>query len=459
MNRSALVLASTLLLLTAGCSGGSALPGAGNLPAPGGAALSPLVWQRGTPPVHWTMLRLPSTNQDEAVYSWPLTDGAFVAFGLTCCYPGGSPPLGSIEGMNVSGGLVNVPNGNPGNGGLEVEAVPIKLFRCSNGTMICANTRYGPIGPGQRLYYADNQSAPDAAGGLGDDVWFTTCCNGSYIVRGRNGTRDFFRIPNTRDRLGDVAVTPDGNVWVTLQHQGTTPWILAKLDPTTSHVTEYPLQLPSSPAQLYVSRDGDLWFAIGTTLYRVVPGTAAVTRSTLTEPSNGYLADGPGGSIWTGYVAAPGEQGLLELGASGKALGTFACPASVCVSGTLEDRILQLTAGPDGNMWFAFSNTQLFSLAPPDDPNEGLGVYVLQSMDVIPASLTFTAPRQTAMVTVSEANYGGTWTAASTQPSVARAVRFVTPHQIEIESVGAGSARIIIRDTKENYYGLDVTVR
>ena len=418
--------------------------------------VAPEVWQRGTPPIHWVMFRRPSS--DEEAYSWPLDNGDIVAYADTCCYPAGVPPIGSVKGINISGATVPVTNVNPTLSSTSVLERPMKIFHCAGNTQICALTHYFVYGPNQALYYGDNQDIPDATTGSYNSVWFTTCCNGSYIVYGNGGERHFYRIPKTVDHLSRIARTNDGNVWVTLQHAGTAPWILAKLTPASSKVIEYPFQF-QNPAQLFVGPDGNVWFALSKTLYRIDAITAHVTRFSLPKTSNGYLATGPHDTIWLGYLESPSDQGLIETSDTGTLVGTFTCPETYCTPGTLSDQIQQLTEGPDGNIWFAFSNTELFNPNPPPDNDGGIGVYVNFSISISPASVTFTGPLQTATISFSEANYSGTFTAETTQPSIVRVVKFVTPHEVEIESVGLGSGRIIVRDTQNNYYGVNVTVR
>ncbi len=447
-----------LVLLLTACARNTIPPAS---PASGSAGLVPQVWQRGTPPVHWVFFPVPSPDQLENIYTWPLADGANVVYGTVCCEPGGAPPNGGWGGINISGSPATITNFNPSNqviNSANPQTIPIKIVPCANATQICSRSRDFVYGPNNVAYFANNQFIEDLTAGSGNSMWFNTCCSGSYIVYGNNGSLHFYRIPNTKDHLGDIARTSDGNIWVTLQHVGTTPWILAKLTPSTSVVTEYPLQLPSDPQQLLVGPDGNIWFAIASTLYRLVPSSAQVTRFALPQSSNGYLAIGPNKTVWTGYVNSAAAQGLIEASTAGTVLGSFACPVNFCVSDALNDRVQQLTEGPDGNIWFAYSNTQMFNDNPPSDPSEGFGVFVVQPMSVSPSSVTFSGTAQTKTISFSEPNYAGTFTAASTNTSIVRVVKFLTPHEVEIQSVAKGSARIIIRDTTNNYYGLTVTV-
>ena len=340
------------------------------------AQVSPLQQSDAATTAHWKIFRLPSTGQGENVYSWPLRDGSVIAFGRTCCYPGGAPPAGQIASITTSGAVGFISNGNPPPTADAIESVPMPLFPCAHNTQICSIDRYSVYGPSTG-YYFRNQSAPDAVQGSANDVWFTVCCNNTYIVHGSNGSMHYYRtLHSLTDKAQRIARTADGNIWVTLQHAGSSSWILARLNPTTSAVTEFPLQLSSSPQQLLVGTDGNIWFALRTTLYRLTPSTAQVTRFTLPQPSSGYLAIGPSSTIWTPYVNSISSQGLMKISIGGSVLGTFVCPLSVCARDPLGDTIQQLTLGPDGNIWFAYSNTTIMNPSPPDDLWEGMAEYI-----------------------------------------------------------------------------------
>ena len=450
-------ITGALLLFIAGCAGSANTTPI--TPQMSGNQITPQVWQRGTPPVHWQIFINPINPllNDNPSYSWPLLDkSGVVAFGVTCCGPNpGEPPQGSISGINYSGSRAapseKTNTGSGPNGFTQI--VPVKIFQCAGSTQMCSKGEEVMFGPNEQQYFF-GYGLPDATAGTGNTVWATT--NSSFIVSGTNGVKHLYSLPASRDHVQAIAFTSDGNVWVSLRDT-TNAWRLAKLDPSTSHVTIYPLQLPASPQQLFVGPDGNLWFAIGTTLYHVNKSTAQLTRSTLPLASNGYLNAGPGNTIWTAYNGS--TQGLLEISPSGTFLGSFACPVAVCNPGQFGNTISQATTGPDGNIWFAFSPVNLVRTDNTSNTTQGIGVYVRESMSVSPSTVDFGGVGQTQTITFSEANYSGSFTAASTAPGVVRVVKLLTPHEVQIRSVAPGNARIIIRDTQDNYFGVIVTVK
>lgn len=106
------------------------------------------------------------------------------------------------------------------------------------------------------------------------------------------------------------------------------------------------------------------------------------------------------------------------------------------------------TLGNDGNLYVNLSNGDI-------------GVYILDSITVNPyvSLYTFSAPNKYLALTVSETNYTGTWSASSTHPTVVKVVKWLSKTQLQIESVGRGNGRIIIRDNKDNYYNYSVAVQ
>lgn len=450
------------LAFFAGCSssGGNApsLPQSASQPG----AL-PDVYQRGTPPVTWEKFNPITEQGDDTVYSWPLVDDKTggIDFGDSCCYPAGDPPRGSVEAMNYSGSLTTYGEHVNFAPGYFTVSAPVKAFQCAGGTQVCLKGAELLNAPNNvQYYFGSNHGLKDAAAGAGNLVYATVYGGVNEIVSGNNGTKASYALPNPKDAVQSIVVATDGNVWVTLQNYATKAWSLARLAPGTGHITAFNLQLPNSPLQLLVGPDRNIWFALAKTLYRVNYATAQLTRFALPQTANGYLNLGAGATMWVPYVNSLSSQGLMEVSDSGTVLGTFACPSSVCSPGSYGNQIQQATYGADGNVWFAFSHANVFIGGnPPPNTDLGIGVYVVHAISVTPASLTFTGAGKTQTIAFSEAQYSGTFTVSSTSAGVVRVVKMVTPHEAEVQSVAKGSARIIIRDTMNNYYGVSVTVQ
>ncbi len=297
-------------------------------------------------------------------------------------------------------------------------------------------------------YDPDNEYVLDIAANNMNDVWFTVCCGGHYIVHGTSpftrtkntDTAKFYRIPDQADRVQNVVIGPDKNIWVTIQHHTTGVWVLAKLVPSTSVVTEYalPSTATASPAELFVGPDKNIWLVEGSYAYRITTA-ASIASFKLPVAANGYIAIGPDDDLWlTGSSTHPT---LMRMTTAGKVLNTYTCPSSICSSGGAATGV---TTGPDKDVWFTTAS--------------GMGAYVWQSIDPVPSTLTFTATGQTHTITVTESNYSGTWTASSTATSVAQVVKGTKAGTFVVTAAGKGSARIIVRDTDNNYYGVSVTV-
>lgn len=111
-----------------------------------------------------------------------------------------------------------------------------------------------------------------------------------------------------------------------------------------------------------------------------------------------------------------------------------------------------IATGPDGNLWF--TGYPLRSRTTPK-----IGVYIVRVLLAIPATLTFTSPGQTQLVTISEANYTGTWTASSSDPTIATVTATSKSNVFQVMAVGIGSATIIIADQDQNSRGVPVVVQ
>ena len=138
----------------------------------------------------------------------------------------------------------------------------------------------------------------------------------------------------------DVTVGPDGNLWLTSQHE------LMRCT-TAGAVTAFP-----SPAgnQITVGPDGNLWVAGNNEVLRFTTA-GALTEFPLptTNVTAGGIAAGPDGNLWfteraTTYVTIPYFQKLGRITPSGT-ITEFDLPTAN--SGTSS-----ITAGSDGNLWF-----------------------------------------------------------------------------------------------------------
>jgi virginiamycin B lyase len=119
-----------------------------------------------------------------------------------------------------------------------------------------------------------------------------------------------------------ITAGPDGNLWFT--EQGVTADGVARLDPGTGSVVEYPLSAGADPTAITAGSDGNLWF-----LER--------------------------GATKIGRITPDGDVDEFNAGLSG--------------SDTLND----ITSGPDGQLWVTIAASgddriESFSPSNPDDP-------------------------------------------------------------------------------------------
>lgn len=410
-----------------------------NLTPGSGRNTIPLVWERGTPPVEWTF----TTVANAGATLWPVADhNNTIWFGVLIWDETHTGFYVYVDEVNMSGTIVKrVLLSSPGSAPTNV---PNKIVVGNDDSVWVAaeNVVFAVSGPaGGTSYYSNNQSVPDVTPGGSSDLYFTTCCIGNYVVHATNPTTPlhYYRIPDQRDRVQNLVVGADKNVWFTLQHHTDRSWWMSRLVPSTSVVSEFRFPQECNPGgQIVEGPDGRVWFGSGQYICRVntlgsfqsfkLPGTGA----------EGHLAVGPDKNIWVSLQGSP--QGFTVLSTSGSLVGTHVCSPSLCPnsgSGTL-------IGGPDENVWFT--------------ENGGLGIFVRLAMNVSPASLTFARSGVSQTVNVSEANYTGTWSASSTNTNVARVDGWFSSRIVNITAVAPGSCRIIVRDAHLNYYSIPVFV-
>jgi hypothetical protein len=149
---------------------------------------------------------------------------------------------------------------------------------------------------------------------------------------------------------------PDGDLWITLLDNNA----IASVNPTTDAVTLFNTPQGVYPYQITAGPDGNLWFAVyaNPSVERFDPQTGVFTdfpAPTTGFSSNGVgIASGPGGNIWLTEI---GDGWSTEQG-EGDSGGTIAMinPATGAVTQYAVPNLLEpysITAGPDGNMWFA----------------------------------------------------------------------------------------------------------
>jgi hypothetical protein len=104
-----------------------------------------------------------------------------------------------------------------------------------------------------------------------------------------------------------------------------------------------------------------------------------------------------------------------------------------------------VTIGADDNAWFTGTSV-----------NE-IGVYIWSKMTVLPSTLTLTVGGGAQTLDVHESNYAHTWTAMSSDPTVAT-VAPAGHNRFSVSPVAAGSCTVVVSDDRTNSVSVTVTV-
>ena len=165
---------------------------------------------------------------------------------------------------------------------------------------------------------------------------------------------------------GDITAGPDGNLWFT--EEGVLPGI-GRIT-TSGTITEHTAGLTSgfsllmTPKGITEGPDGNLWFteqgAIADGVARLDPGTGSVVEYPLSASADPTaITTGSDGNLWflergatkIGRITPDGDVDEFNAGLSG--------------SDTLND----ITSGPDGQLWVTLDDRiESFSTSNPDDP-------------------------------------------------------------------------------------------
>jgi streptogramin lyase len=157
-----------------------------------------------------------------------------------------------------------------------------------------------------------------------------------------------------------VTEGPDGNEWFTNSNPSHETWTVGKITPAGT-ITEHSLPKGSNPAQIVSGPDGNLWFTeTGTSKIGKITPSGTITEYSL--PSSAEIE----GAITTGPAK---EEALwfidLAKGERGRKISQL---AEITTAGTITEYIPYIesestqagwsgiTAGSDGNLWFAAQN-------------------------------------------------------------------------------------------------------
>jgi streptogramin lyase len=188
----------------------------------------------------------------------------------------------------------------------------------------------------------------DTAGGitLGPDgnLWFTATLAGAGsnigVINPTTGAITYFPLPSTGGGANAITAGSDGNLWFTLSSTGK----IGSINPTTHAINEYPLNnAGTGPGSIVNGPDGNLWFteslnAIGTFNPTTHQETDYAIPTANSNPTS--IIRGPNGDLWFA------EDGASKIASIAPATGAI-------VEYPIPEAPVQITAGPDGNIYFS----------------------------------------------------------------------------------------------------------
>jgi virginiamycin B lyase len=173
--------------------------------------------------------------------------------------------------------------------------------------------------------------------------WFTEYWNDRIGRMDLRGTVTLYPLQRAGARPVDIVAGPDGNLWFT-EDGGNA---IGRISPQ-GHVTEFSLATPHSrPWEITSGPDGALWFT------EIGPGRIGriATNGEITEfaadplLSRGAIVAGPDEGLWfTAVEASPPEWWIGRMTTAGR-VEKIRIPTPGAAP-------VDITAGPDGNMWF-----------------------------------------------------------------------------------------------------------
>jgi virginiamycin B lyase len=182
-----------------------------------------------------------------------------------------------------------------------------------------------------------------------------------------------FPLPTDNPGIGAhfIAAGPDGNVWYTSAFRRTIGRVT-----TDGAITEFPVPLPATDplnpdglgaSGIVAGRDGNLWFGLywRNRLGRITPRGEITVLPALSSGTYPYcLTVDPAGNLWYssrhGFLSNYATDAAEEIGR--------VTPDGTVTEFPLPNRPgpFNITAGPDGNLWFAANSTRAIGRITPE---------------------------------------------------------------------------------------------
>jgi streptogramin lyase len=396
---------------------GSELPGAMKQ----GSGLNPWIKQKDRAPINWTQVttKPPISTYYTDIVSGPDTNQWFIDY-----Y--------SKSIVKVVPSSLKMTSFKIGVSGLSLVVGSDHKFYVFSSTGVELVTTAGVH---THASFPSDDSHPQFAGqALGPDgnVWFVEYKHIAEITPSGVITEYAYPSGDTTNSNGYVAVGPDGKIWFTEDDRG----IVGKIDVSTKSITEY--HMPGScthPYAIVAGSDGNLWMNCNESGFGFITTAGAPTVVLSNEWGMTYtrhFATDQSGNIW--FPAAV-ENAVGELLIRQNGVTIYVPPPSYYPI-TTEN----VNFGADGNLWAATDNHLI-------------DVYIVQTINLSPKSITFTARAQTKNVKVVEPNTSA-WTTSSSAPSICSVAQGSPSDIFVVTDKGAGTATITFSDAIGNNVGL-----
>jgi len=307
-------------------------------------------------------------------------------------------------------------------------------------------------------------------------MWFSESSHGIASID-TSGNIAEYPDPDSRWNHFHVTLGPDGNLWVTVVDNLNTPAV-EKISPSGKYLATYLVPIANGDNWITSGPDGNLWITTSAEIGRLTTSGTFTNIGTINGTPH-QIVSGPDGRIWFVWIGQNGDNiGAITTGGTITEYNVPACSARCGALG--------LTVGPDKKLWWtdeisqAIVNTTTagvskvillpFNAQPsfiakgPDGnlwftANGSVDSYIRLVMRVAPNSLTFSNIGVSQTLTVSEKNYGGSWTATTSNPAVVTVASGTMSNQFVATSTGVGSGTITISDTRHNLFTVPVTVQ
>lgn len=419
------MLGLCITLLMPACAGSGQHPMSSNP-----AVVFPYVVQNGSPPPHWIAFPFPT----------PASDSLGMAVG-----PDDNMWFTSNQGeivrftMDGSATPYSIPTTNPFPQGIASGSDGNLWFTTGYNQGIWRVTTSGEF-----TFFALPINESFANGDIlswKDFLWFPAYdVVHNYFVIARLTTsgnlKEFPLLPPTFGEPWGIAVGPDHNIWFTDYSTKTigrlTPkGLISSFGPTTYQ-----------PREITAGPDGNLWF-VEATGFGTPPTIGRITTAgTITEFGLGGNADPF--AITRGFgntVVVTDFRGILWFVNTS---GAYSYKAKYLPAEFGGAPVRAITRAPDNNYWFWSDGDA--------------GVYVRLLMSASPSSISFSGVGQSQDVVITEKSYGGSWTAGTGDSNIATVAQGQKANTFIVTSVGSGSTKISISDSKSNTLLVPVAV-